>query len=230
MQEIIIGTQKVPYVVLYKKIRHTYLRVKPEGYLQITANRHVTLSAIETFIRSHAERVTNELRRLASIVPPDPDSASIFGVVVPCRRVLAAGMPTSLTHGELWVPQGPSEEAIAKSIEQYYRDEVIHTAEKLLQEQAESLKKITRLSGIVLKSQRMKSQFGSCQTQKRIIKLNSSLGRFAPRYLEAILIHELVHLRVPNHGAEFYRILLLFVPEYRQIRRELNRLSKTLGG
>jgi len=67
---------------------------------------------------------------------------------------------------------------------------------------------------------------GNCNRIKRTIKLNSVLARYEMKYLEAILIHELVHLNVSGHQANFYRLLLKYVPNYRSIKRELVAILK----
>ena len=60
----------------------------------------------------------------------------------------------------------------------------------------------------------------------QVIKLNSILARFDIKYLRAVLIHEIVHLKVKNHQKAFYDVLLKYEPNYRHIRKELTNILK----
>jgi predicted metal-dependent hydrolase len=42
--------------------------------------------------------------------------------------------------------------------------------------------------------------------------------------LEYILVHELLHLVEPTHNARFQSLMDRFMPQWRQVRDELNRL------
>jgi predicted metal-dependent hydrolase len=229
MEEIILGTRKVPFIVLKKAIRHSYLRIKPEGYLQITANKRITLHAIDQFIRRNETRILKELDSRQQMLPQSKEEAWVFGTVFPVKKTPVLRKEVRLEDGEFRIPSALEEDKVPQAIEKYYGKLVADEARKMLADETKALSQTFNLAGIAIKTQRMKSRFGSCQTQKRVIKLNTVLGRFDARYLHAILIHELVHLRVHNHGIDFYRLLLSYVPEYRRLRRELNRMVKTIG-
>jgi hypothetical protein len=228
MEELIIAGRKVPYLILRKKIKNTYLRVKPEGYIQVTTHARISHATVVDFIRQNERRIINELERLGKKQVVSLDKALIFGAVYPCRKNHAS-KTAFLADGEFVIPDLPEEKAEKKAIEAYYGNIVWQEAMRICIARGTALANEFDLSAVHFKTQRMKSQFGSCQPQKNIIKLNTVLGRFDPKYLDAILLHEICHLRVQNHGPEFYRLLLEYVPEYRKIRRELNRMVKTIG-
>lgn len=53
----------------------------------------------------------------------------------------------------------------------------------------------------------MRERWGSCTSGDGTIRISLRLNG-APRYvIECVLLHELIHLRVPDHGAEFQRYL-----------------------
>ena len=226
MEEIVLSSRKVPYQIIRKTIKNSYLRIKPQGFLQITTNRRTSVSGIEDFIRKNETRVLYELDRIQMKKPVTSQTALIFGSEFPCIREDAGGKKAIFQNGVLTVGQKDPQKA-QKLIEDFYGTLVAEGCKKVLSQKGEMLSGTFPLEGLVLKTQRMKSQFGSCQAKKRIIKMNTVLGRFDPMYLEAIFLHELVHLRIANHGTDFYRLLLSFVPEYRRLRRELNQLAKT---
>ena len=72
--------------------------------------------------------------------------------------------------------------------------------------------------------QRMKTRWGSCNPASRSIRLNTDLAKKPPECLEYIVVHELAHLIEPTHNARFTSLMELFMPKWRQIKDELNRL------
>lgn len=69
----------------------------------------------------------------------------------------------------------------------------------------------------------MTSRWGSCTPKTGRIRLNLQLGLMDPRFLEYVLVHEMTHLWENGHGEGFQRRMSAYLPQWRQLRRELNR-------
>ncbi len=65
-----------------------------------------------------------------------------------------------------------------------------------------------------------KTRWGSCSARNNI-SLNERLTRLPRRLMDYVLLHELVHTRVKNHGEDFRRELGKYVEDVRGLRREL---------
>jgi hypothetical protein len=77
---------------------------------------------------------------------------------------------------------------------------------------------------VTLRYRTCRSRYGSCQIQKRDIMLNRLLY-FAPqRLIEYVVLHECIHLRIPNHGRLFHQQMNRWMPDYLLRRRELRKL------
>ena len=72
--------------------------------------------------------------------------------------------------------------------------------------------------------QRMKTRWGSCNTQAGHIRLNTELIRKPRELLEYVIVHELLHLIDPTHGERFVTLLDTHYPSWREARAELNAL------
>ena len=70
--------------------------------------------------------------------------------------------------------------------------------------------------------QKMKTKWGSCNPAARNIRLNTELVSKPKDLFEYVLVHEMAHLLVPNHGADFVRILDEFIPSWQDLKMELN--------
>lgn len=69
----------------------------------------------------------------------------------------------------------------------------------------------------------MSSRWGSCTPKTGRIRLNLQLGLMAPRFLEYVLVHEMTHLWENGHGEGFQRRMSAYLPQWRQLRRDINR-------
>jgi Predicted metal-dependent hydrolase len=66
------------------------------------------------------------------------------------------------------------------------------------------------------------SNWGSC-SRKGNINLNLNLVRVPEDLRDYVILHELCHLRHPDHGPEFHSLLESMCPGHRQKERELRK-------
>ena len=69
---------------------------------------------------------------------------------------------------------------------------------------------------------RMTSRWGSCNAQRKHINIALELGRKDEELLEYVVVHELAHLLVQNHGPQFTELMDTYLPNWRPLRRRLN--------
>lgn len=84
---------------------------------------------------------------------------------------------------------------------------------------AEAIKEAEDLTGLradAYRLRKMKTRWGSCNTSKRRVWLNTNLAKYEPICLTYVLVHELCHLLEPNHGKRFYALVERFFPEYKK--------------
>ena len=67
----------------------------------------------------------------------------------------------------------------------------------------------------------MTSRWGSCQPKTGRICINVRLALYPPECLEYVVVHELAHLREPNHGPRFHALLDAALPNWRTAERKL---------
>lgn len=69
---------------------------------------------------------------------------------------------------------------------------------------------------------RMKRRWGTCYPLKNKIVLNMELAKKPREALDYVVLHEMAHFFVPNHGQDFTHILDARLPGWRKIRSQLN--------
>lgn len=75
-------------------------------------------------------------------------------------------------------------------------------------------------SGVSFRHQ--KTRWGSCNRNNRL-SLNLGLALLPPELLDYVLLHELLHTRIKNHGKAFWVELVRLMPDARQKAVELRK-------
>lgn len=101
----------------------------------------------------------------------------------------------------------------------WYREELKRALTKMIEQCAVS---VGENGGISFGIRRMRSMWGSCNSRKRRILFNLALARVPRRCIKYVVIHEIVHLSVPNHSVHFERRMDKYLPRWRELRKELN--------
>lgn len=87
------------------------------------------------------------------------------------------------------------------------------------------LPKWERVTGLCCSSWQirdMKTRWGTCNTQTGKIWLSLQLARQPIEFIEYVVLHELIHLKIPGHGKDFKEMLDLYMPDWREKRKMIN--------
>ena len=215
--------------VTLKPIRRMYLRLRSaDGPVLISAPRRTSLTAINGFIRAQIpwiERQRVRLReRKQSVVPSDADSESLmlWGRAYPIERIGYRKASVHFTNERisLYAPE-PADPAICgRLLDAWYQERLAEALVPLVTQWALHLK----LSVPRVRVRKMTSRWGSCSLGSRYISVNLELARRPPNCLEYIVVHELLHFIEQAHNARFYALLDRHLPQWREVRRELNAI------
>ncbi len=77
---------------------------------------------------------------------------------------------------------------------------------------------------IEIKYKTVKSYFGNCYWNKRIIDFNTILAKYDPIYIKTVLYHELGHFFNHNHSASFYYKCEMALPGFTKTDRALKKI------
>ena len=70
------------------------------------------------------------------------------------------------------------------------------------------------------------SRWGCCFRGPRSICFSLYLLLLPEWCIEHVVVHELAHLQVPNHGPQFYALMDRYFPRWRAARAETRRISR----
>jgi len=83
-----------------------------------------------------------------------------------------------------------------------------------------------RINPRLIRVQRMTRKWGSCSSAGTIT-LASDLAYESDNFQDFVVVHELLHLRVPNHGRLFKALMTVHVPRWRSLEvSRSNRLAR----
>lgn len=69
----------------------------------------------------------------------------------------------------------------------------------------------------------MKSRWGSCDADNKKIILNTELIKAPPHCIEYVVMHELCHLKYPDHDSNFYKFLSLVMSDWKERKDRLEK-------
>ncbi len=213
-----------------KNNKHAHLYVyPPEGRVHISAPLHMGLDALRAFAISRLSWIKAQQRQMRA-QPRETqreylnrESHQVWG-----RRYLLevievnAAPVVELKHSALVLQIRPGSDEARRGalLESWYREQLRAKLPVLLG-------KWQPLMGVNVRRilvQRMKTRWGGCNPSTGNIRLNTELAKKPPECLEYILIHELAHLIEPTHNNRFLALMDKFIPHWRQIKDDLNRL------
>ena len=191
--------------------------------IEARAPRHAAIAEIETFMREKERWIR---RRLAA--PRQRPFVWEAGATLPWlgQSVTLAlwvgenGVRLSCGLLEVGIADGAS---LRERVLAWLREQAL----ALFRERVMALSRVldVTVSGVGLSNAR--TQWGSCSASGRI-RLNWRLMLLPPHLVDYVVAHELAHRRELNHSVRFWNVVATLHPRYREARRELRALSKTL--
>jgi predicted metal-dependent hydrolase len=222
----------IEIAVTRKRIKHVRLRVHPDGHVTISAPIRTRPHFIQEFVGSRLEWIRKQQERVRGL-PTESASRFVDGeshYVWGHQRVLTVvedddreGVELDDHRMTLFVRPGSDLASRARAMTDWHKSLLRDALPPLIEKWKQSLN--VRLTGYHLR--KMKSRWGSCNHRTRHIRLNTELVTKPNHLLEYVLVHELVHLIVPNHGKRFVALMDEHYPTWRGVRAELNKSSLT---
>jgi hypothetical protein len=105
-------------------------------------------------------------------------------------------------------------------LDAWYRERLRELVPNFIKEYEKSMKVQVAEFGI----RKMKTKWGTCNIHAGRIWLNLELAKKPISCIEYIIVHEMVHLLERSHNARFIAYMDKYLPQWKSIKQELNRL------
>ena len=120
---------------------------------------------------------------------------------------------------ELQVRPGAGREQREAVLQRWYREQLREQVPELIAKWEPRVGVTVADCGI----RRMKTRWGSCNSEARRIWVNLELAKKSDACLELVLLHEMVHLLERRHSERFREHMDRLMPQWRLYRDQLNR-------
>lgn len=211
------------YQLTTKNIKSITLRVDKNGIVKVSAPRRVSRAQIDNFVARHQEWIARKIES----TPKYANGAIVKYFDESYILQINFGAKNSVREAQNLFGEKTLEIAltrldsanIKKMIFKWYRQK----SQNLLWQIAQSYKSAINREVRRISLREMTTKWGSCNYRNATISLNIALFRKPQICIEYVLLHELVHLIHPNHGAGFYAMLGELMPNWREVKDLLKR-------
>ena len=210
--------------VTMKKMKNIRLRIYPNGSIKLSVPQRITQEVIRTFLISKLNWIQEKQAKFQHqqrATPPDQNY--VWGKRYLLKVVEQDTRPCiTLTHNEMRLHVRPQTSAAVQQaiIDEWFRMELKMALPPLIE-------KWQAIMGVQVQKffvQKMNTRWGSCNYTMGNVRFNSELAKKPPECLEYVVVHELAHLLEPSHNARFHSLMSQFMPNWKLIKAELNRL------
>ena len=217
----------IDVLVEKKNIKNMHLYVKPPlGKVSVSAPIVVSEKSIENFVRLNLGWIKKQQEKYIN-QPRKTERQYISGETyyIWNKQYFLEFQPSNRRYFKIEgnkILLGMKQESTVQQREKFVREEY----RKILSDQLIRLvpkwEAITGLECDTWNTKYMLTRWGSCNSEAKRIWINLQMAEKPLECLEYVILHELVHLKVRNHGAEFVCEMDNFMPDWKERKTLLN--------
>ncbi len=206
--EIYLGDNLVNVIIIRKNNKNIYFRFDEDLNLVVTANKRISEKELKKLIIKNEKSLLNMLLKSKNKKTKD---------------------------GKFWYLGESYQVEFIKNTQEIEFNNGIITCEseiflnkfikektkEIFNEEVNDLKKIIKTPDFTLKIRKMKTRWGVCNYKSMTITLNSELIKYPKYLLRYVIVHEMCHFYHHNHSRDFWNMVSIYYPEYKQARKEL---------
>ncbi len=214
--------------IIKKNIKNMHLYVQPpDGRVQVSAPNHLSDESIFMFIRTKIWWIKKQQEKFKN-QPRQTERQYVSGESF---YVLGKQYYLQVEYGykgNSLVLSGDKailtvrKESTPKQREAFVREWYREILKAEIKKYLPKWERKTRLYCDSWQTKYMTTRWGTCNTNTRKLWFNLQLAKKPIECIEYVILHELAHLQVKNHGSDFIAILDRYMPNWREIKKMLN--------
>ena len=215
------------YILTRKSVKNLNMRVKPTGEIFVSAAPLIPVKYIDNFVLSHEQTLINTLDRYekirANTVQPlqyvSGEKIRYLGEEL--HLLVEAALVEEVEKIGQFLFLRVKDTSDFKRKERVMKKWISAKQVEVFLEICKEIYPLFQPYGVkypLVKIRTMKSRWGSCQPQKRIITLNARMIAAPREAIEYVVLHEFVHFIHPNHSKDFYRLVEELMPDWKERR------------
>jgi len=189
--KIVVGTYEID--VRYKRMKSIYLKLKPDGRLEISAPTTTSKKYLIEFVQSRIPWIEEKQQKIIELQKS--------AIQLKEDEILLFGQPHSGSLSK-------------EELQDLLHEKITHYYEKYWEFFAEQ-----GCKPIEIKYRVMRTTWGICRPTAGIITFSKRLVHQPIEFIEYVVLHEMCHLLIPNHGRDFYDLVKQHMPQFRQYEK-----------
>lgn len=226
-------SNNIDVIIERKKIKNIRLRVLPSGMVKLSIPFGVSKQWIDDYLQKKLPWIEKSLAYFKDRMNHEVETGIHNGVAA---WILGRQMTIIVIPAKIYKIEQNEESIHIQSPVCDDQPALQRQYERWLQNQGKAyfLEVIDRLYPIIarhgfdkpkLQVRKMKTRWGSCSPTHNKINLNSNLYKAPPACIDYVVLHELAHFLYPHHNKDFYEFLTTHMPDWKDRKRILNRIS-----
>ncbi len=218
----------IPVEVVKKKIKNMHLSVMPpDGKVRVSVPETLSDEAIAMFVRTKIGWIRKQQEKF-DLQPRQSERQYVSGeTLYVWGRQYFLQVEYSYKGNSLLLSGDKAvltvrKESTVKQREAFVNEWYRNLLKKEVEKYLPKWERITGLRSNGWQSKYMTTKWGTCNTTTGKIWLNLQLAKKPIECLEYVILHELAHLKVKNHGDDFVAILDQYMPYWREVKKQLN--------
>ena len=202
-----------------KDIKNMHIHIKDGPSVIVTVPRRCTDAKVDDLVMKKFDWITKTMERKCMTAQHliDGQMLELIGrqytlEIVPSERANITIKDDRITIRR---PEGIDDEMILREIHR-------ESLKRVVPDIVANMFLFTGLSCSSWQIRYMTSRWGTCNTRTKKIWLSTNLAKRPMECIEYVVLHELVHTVVPNHGPDFKALMDEHMPDWRERRRLLN--------
>ena len=120
-------------------------------------------------------------------------------------------------------PENVEQQILKKSIDNAIKKIFKRNTEILISDKLPYWSKITKIEYNQVKVRDATTRYGSCMPSKKNLYFSSRLIMLPEEQVDAVIVHELCHIKFKNHDKNFYNLVSEFIPNYKELDKWLKK-------
>jgi len=217
----------IPVEVEFRNVKTLRLTVyPPDGRVKIISPAGTSREDIRKFVESkitwikkHREKFLNHSKMIVSL--KNHSTLFVWGEPWELEIIERRGNPKIVLEGgimKMYVRPGSTKVKRQEFLDKWYSKILKDAAPPLIEEWEGRI-------GVEVKKlfvRKMKTHWGSCNSTRQTLRLNSELAKRKRECLEYVIVHEMLHIIEKSHNRKFYSLLNKYIPTWKIIRKKMN--------
>lgn len=231
VQTVKFGSAAIHFTVEYRRRKHIGITVRPDLSVHVAAPEGTALDEVRVRVQRRGPWILRQLDRFQQFRPAPTPRQFLNGET---HRYLGRQYRLKIVQGEelgvrlvgrylnVEMPRVGDTAQVRRLVEEWYRLRARGTFERRLQVCLAGLRGFANINPPLL-VRRLQARWGSCSKAGRIL-LNTDLVQAPIECIDYVIIHELCHLKVPDHSPAFFRLLTNCLPDWQRRKAKLESL------